>query len=73
MKIKAKKVNLVCFIIESVADQVKKEIDRGVIRGFSILKTGGGNLKNENESVRGYKRMNYTKTPYLPNIAEQEI
>ncbi|HHU48428.1 MAG: histidine kinase [Caldicoprobacterales bacterium] len=44
---KSKESELSLFIIESVADQVKKEIDRGVIRGFSILKTGGGNLKNE--------------------------
>jgi serine/threonine-protein kinase RsbW len=35
------------FIIESVTDQVEKDMYQGSIRGFSILKTGGGSLKHE--------------------------
>ena len=35
------------FIIESVADQVTKEEEQGVIYGFSILKTGGGSFEYE--------------------------
>ncbi len=35
------------FIIESVSDQVIKEEEQGVINGFSILKSGGGNFKHE--------------------------
>ena len=35
------------FIMESVADKVTKVVDNGVIRGFSILKTGGNSLEHE--------------------------
>ena len=35
------------FIIESVSDKVTKETDEGIITGFSILKTGGGNLEHK--------------------------
>ena len=35
------------FIIDSVADQVTRVIEQGIIRGFSILKTGGGNIRHE--------------------------
>lgn len=43
----SKESELSLFIIESVTDQVEQEMDQGVIRGFSILKTGGGSLKHE--------------------------
>ncbi|NLC42817.1 MAG: histidine kinase [Clostridiales bacterium] len=35
------------FIIESVSDQVIKEEEQGVIYGFTIIKSGGGNLGHE--------------------------
>jgi serine/threonine-protein kinase RsbW len=35
------------FSMESVADKVTKVVDNGVIRGFSILKTGGNSLEHE--------------------------
>jgi len=40
-----KETELSLFIIESVTDHVSKDVDQGVIRGFSIYKTGGGNLE----------------------------
>ena len=40
-----KENELSLFIIESVADKVTRESDHGIIRGFSIYKTGGGNLE----------------------------
>lgn len=42
-----KESELSLFLIESVTDQLIKEVDRGIIKGFSILKTGGGSRKNE--------------------------
>jgi len=42
-----KESELSLFIIESVTDQLKKEVDQGIITGFSILKSGGGSRKNE--------------------------
>jgi serine/threonine-protein kinase RsbW len=43
----SKENELSLFIIESVTDQLKKEVDKDIIKGFSILKTGGGSRKNE--------------------------
>ncbi|HHY83239.1 MAG TPA: hypothetical protein GX505_11295 [Clostridiales bacterium] len=42
-----KENELSLFIIESIVDKVHKDECNGVVRGFSILKTGGGNLNNE--------------------------
>jgi len=40
-----KENELSLFIIESVADKVTRDTDQGIIRGFSIYKTGGGSLE----------------------------
>lgn len=45
--IDSKESELSLFIIESIVDKVIKEEYNGVVRGFSILKTCGGNLDNE--------------------------
>jgi len=43
----SKESELSLFIIESIVDKVIKEEYNGSVIGFSILKTGGGNLYNE--------------------------
>jgi serine/threonine-protein kinase RsbW len=40
-----KESELSLFIIESVADKVTRYTDNGIIKGFSIYKTGGGSLE----------------------------
>jgi serine/threonine-protein kinase RsbW len=40
-----KENELSLFIIESVADEIIKYTDQGIIKGFSIYKTGGGCLE----------------------------
>jgi serine/threonine-protein kinase RsbW len=42
-----KEDELSLFIIESVTDKVTKQTEEGIIKGFTILKTGGGNLEHE--------------------------